>query len=317
MRPLLAVAILALTGSLYAQETSPEADAQGKPVSILMIGNSMTHNAGNVGRIACAMLAKKGYRPTLQQVLAPGENLAGHWATEHGEVASNWKDQFKSASKGDAEAYQKRLDDRLSDAQARKGRIARIAAERPWDYVVLQTSSREPERPDYFETPQHAELLTKLIVEHSPKSRILLYVPGGTPREIGNAGDHEKTTEYNAQALALRTQLLEQQAFHAALPVIEALTEAAKNPAFKLRVSPSDGHYSFDSAYLVACLLCAEVTGESAEGLAWRLKMRPLGELQELPRENGLVFFPMTAEKAALLQAIAAKCHTIKTARAP
>jgi hypothetical protein len=238
---------------------------QAKDISILFIGNSMTASAGGQEEIVPALLRSQGWNVKTADSYGPGMTLAGHWFNNLGQLDRAREDKIKEAEarrEAAGAAYETAWENEFEKRETfvkRKGILdAALAAQPQWNFVVLQTSSKEAADPDYYQTHEAAPLLIKKIRAHSPDAKIIFY-PSWPPN-----GDAEKASQY----AAFRKTMMKKYNFFDFIPMMEAMFSArAQRPDLAIHRNPGNVHPGKDGGYLIACLLYCAVTGESPVGL--------------------------------------------------
>jgi len=237
---------------------------QAKDISILFIGNSMTASAGGQQELVPALLRSQGWTVETADSYGPGMTLAGHWFNNLGQM-DRWRDEQieenlkrLAENKGTDHDYEKDWEnehDRRDSFLKRKGVLDKaIAAQPQWDFVILQTSGKEPTDPEYYQTHEAAALLVEKIRTHSPDTKIIFYQPW----PWGVTGD--ETPLYSA----FRKTMVETYNLADFIPMMEAMLYARdQKPKLTIHRNPGNVHPGVDGGYLIACLLYCSITGES------------------------------------------------------
>ena len=132
-----------------------------------------------------------------------------------------------------------------------------------WDYVVLQTASRDRMDPVYAKTDEAIIELCRRFREAKANCRIVLYETWSAQDKPGDQAQATKCFKAMAKAHDM---------LHA--PVGPAMHEAhARHPGLKIFRTEKDSHPGHHGGYLVACVLYATITGQTPLGLPHKLNL--------------------------------------------
>lgn len=269
---------------------------QAKDINILFIGNSMTASAGGQQELVAALLRSQGWTVQTSDSYGPGMTLAGHWLNNQGKMDRWRNEQIEqnlkriAESKGTSDSYDRDWEnehDRRDSFLKRKGHLDRALAAQPkWDIVTLQTSSNEPNDPDYYQTHEAAPELVKMIREHSPDAKIIFYQPW----------PYNATGEETPLYSAFRKDMVERYQLYDFIPMMEAMLCArTERPDLAIHRKEGDVHPGYEGGYLIACLFYSAITGESPVGL-------PCAFTVAETYDHKSTEFSITPEAAAFLQ---------------
>jgi hypothetical protein len=241
------------SGEAVAGQAPSESRRTGK-VRMLFIGSSYLAAAGGQSYLVPALLAPKGWRIDVGVRMGPGMSVVKQYYYDRGELAP-WHlatlERIAARSGADSEEYKTRRARMEQEVAKAKGLLTKVLDAGDWEHVILCGAGTDKTFHDC------TDAVVAQIREKSPKAKIYLYntwVPQGYP-------DTQEAVTREGIRACLRNGLTH-------IPCGEAMHAAHKARGdLQIFRTKTDSHPGLHGGYLLACAICAAITGQSPVGL--------------------------------------------------